>query len=182
MNEPCEKWEDSTVGNTYENFRKFMIKQIIRIEGRKGTLGTSNIPNLVKASTNQANEIVSGELLVQAEEIRALKALIERSSGSDGATSMVNTDTSSVMSSQFQAMKVEIDSLKAAAAATAAATATKSPNPNKKDKKNDGNIAATTCTPYKQRSAPYRIEMKWFLKFCIARFIGSTQWSPGNAT
>ena len=40
------------------------MKQIIRIEGRKGTLATSNIDNMVEDSTKQATEILSGEILV----------------------------------------------------------------------------------------------------------------------
>ena len=60
MNEPCEKWEDSTLAWTYSEFRKFFIKQIIGIEGRKGTLATTNIANMVKDFTKQATEILSG--------------------------------------------------------------------------------------------------------------------------
>ena len=98
-------------------FFRFFIKQIIRIEGRKGTLATANIANLVEDSIKQATKILSGELLVQVEEIRALRAQVERTTVSDGVLSLVNTDTSSVMSNvQYQAMQVEINSLEAVAA------------------------------------------------------------------
>ena len=82
--------------------------QIIRIERRKETLATANIANQVKAFTNQATEILSGELLFQVGEIRELKALIEQNSAVPGndIPSLVNTDSSSIMSIQFQAMKV----------------------------------------------------------------------------
>ena len=108
MNEPCEKLENTTVPQTYTNFCEFFIKQIIRIERRKETLATANIANQVKAFTNQATEILSGELLFQVGEIRELKALIEQNSAVPGndIPSLVNTDSSSIMSIQFQAMKV----------------------------------------------------------------------------
>ena len=52
MNEACEKLEDSpTTVRTYIDFQKFMTKQIILIEDRKGTLATTNIANLVIEST-----------------------------------------------------------------------------------------------------------------------------------
>ena len=116
---------------------------MIRIEGRQGTLTTAKIANLVEASTSQATEILSGELLVQAEEIRQLKATLEQNSPApgNGIPSLIGTDESSVMSSQLQALKVELDSLKAAtvasssAATTAAATAAAKA---KKDGKNRG--------------------------------------------
>ena len=152
MNEPCEKWEDSPLACTYTEFGNFMIKQIIRIEGRKRMLATANIANLVENSTKQATEILSGELLVQVEEMCALRAQIERNTVGDGVPSLVNTGTLSIMSSvQYQAMKVEIDSLKAVVATAAAATTTTTPNNHKKDKCNDNDIAAKAAHPYKQR-------------------------------
>ena len=78
INESCEKWEDSAVACTYNEFQNFMIKQIIQIEGRKGTLATQNIANLVEDSTKQATKILLGEILCQAETIRDLTARIER--------------------------------------------------------------------------------------------------------
>ena len=51
MKIPCEKWGDSPLVHTYPEFCNFMIKQIIRIEGRKGILATANIVNLVEDST-----------------------------------------------------------------------------------------------------------------------------------
>ena len=161
MNEPCEKWEDSTVAPTFVNFRTHMIQQMIRIEGRQGTLATANIANLVEASTNQATEILSGELLVQAEEIRQLKAALEQNSAApgNGIPSLIGTDESSVMSSQLQAMKVKLDSLKAAttasstAATTAAATAAaKAKKDDKRKNKNDNDMPATVLCSFKQRS------------------------------
>ena len=116
------KWDDSTVARTYTEFQNFMIKQVIWFEGRKRALSTANIANLVEDSTKQATKILLGELLVQAEEVCVLRAQIECNTVGDGVPSLVNTDTSSVMSSvQYQAMQVEINSLKAAAA-TATAT------------------------------------------------------------
>ena len=149
MNEPCEKWEDSTLARTYMAFREFFVKQIIRIEGRKGTLATANISNMVEDSTKQATKILSGEILVQAEGICELRALMERNAApGNGIPSLVDTDTSPVISSQFQAIKVKLDSLKAAA--TAAAAAVKKTD-TKKKKQNDNDIPATTINPYKQR-------------------------------
>ena len=51
-------------------------------------------------STKQATEIISGELLVQAEEIRELQAQIDCTAGvGNGIPLLVNTDTSAVISS-----------------------------------------------------------------------------------
>ena len=49
LTESCEKWEDQPANaRTYNDFCVFIIKQIIRIGGRKGTLATQNIANLVE--------------------------------------------------------------------------------------------------------------------------------------
>ena len=70
--ESCEKWEDQpALARTFNDFCTFMIKQSIRIGGRKGTLGSQNIANLVEDANKQSTEVLSGELLVQAEEIRS---------------------------------------------------------------------------------------------------------------
>ena len=70
---PCEKWEDRPVNTcTYGDFHQFMIKQVIRTDNRKGTLGTlgtAKIANLVEEPIKQSTKILSGELLVQAETI-----------------------------------------------------------------------------------------------------------------
>ena len=97
MNEPCENCEDSILARKYSEFQNFMIKQIIQIEGRKGTLATANIANLVKDSTKQATEIILGELLVQAEEICTLRAQIGRNTVYDDVPSLVNTNTLFIM-------------------------------------------------------------------------------------
>ena len=64
---------------------------------------------MVKNSTKQAFEILSREILVQAEEICELRTLMEYNEApGNGIPSLVNTDTPSVISSQFQAMKVKL--------------------------------------------------------------------------
>ena len=60
MNGPCENWEDSILAHTYSEFRNFMIKKLIQIEARKGTLTTANIANMVEDSTKQATGVLSG--------------------------------------------------------------------------------------------------------------------------
>ena len=138
MNKLCEKWEDATVPRTYTAFREFFIKHIIRIEGRKGTLVTANITNMVEDSTKQATEIISGEILVQAEEICELIALMERNAApGNGISSLVNTDKSSIISSQYQAMKVGLDSLKAAATAATTTTASSSSSEDNRHKEEE---------------------------------------------
>ena len=124
-----------------QTFVSSLLNKTFKLKKRKGTLATVNITNLVEASTNQATEILLGGLLVQAEEIQELKALIEQNAAvpGNGIPSLVNTDTLSVMSSQFQAMKVKLDSLKAtiaAAATTAAATVAAKKTDIKKKKQN----------------------------------------------
>ena len=63
---------------------------------------------------------------------------------------MVSTDASFIMSAQYQAMQVKINSLKAAGAA--AISVVKLPDTPKNDKQNDNNIATTAACLYKQRS------------------------------
>ena len=154
--ESCEKWEDQPpLARTFNDFCNFMIKESIKIGGRKGSLASQNIANLVEDANKQSTEVLSGELLIQAEEIRSLKETLDamkHMSGSGGVPSMVNTDTSSVMSQQNQAYQVEIATLRAAAAAAAATPTTVVQKKIKKDKRNDNDMVATTAHPYKQRS------------------------------
>ena len=89
-----------------------MIKEIIKIGRRKGTLASQNIANLVEDANKQSTEVLSGELLIQAEEIRSLRESLDAMKHmTGGVPSMVNTDTSSVMSQQNQAYQVEIATL-----------------------------------------------------------------------
>ena len=161
--EPCKKWEDQPANaRTYADFQRFMIQQVIRFENRRGTLGTANIANLVEESTKISTEILSGELLIQAETIARLGAQLDDRKQSppfppsSGVPSMVNTDTSSVMSQQQQAMQVEINSLKAVAVVAAAAAAVVNPSlarcQTPKANQNDTDMEATVAWPYKQRS------------------------------
>ena len=119
--ESCEKWEEQPAHVlTYNDFCNFMIKESIKIGGRKGTLGSQKIGNLVEDANKQSTEVLSGELLVQAEEIQSLRESLDAMKHlTGGVPSMVNTDTSSVMSQQNQAYQVEIATLRAAAAAAA---------------------------------------------------------------
>ena len=99
LTESCEKWEDQPANaRTYNGFCNFMIKEIIEIGGRKGTLTSQNIANLVEDTNKQSTKVLSGELLVQAEEIHSLKESLDAMKHSTSVPSMVNTDTSSVMS------------------------------------------------------------------------------------
>ena len=131
-----------------------MIKESIKIGRRKGSLGSQNIANLVEDANKQSTEVLSGELLVQAEEIRSLRESLDAMKHLTGVPLMVNTDTSSVMSQQNQVYQVEIVTLRAAAAAAAATTQSVAtpPGKHKKDKRNDYDMAATAAHPYKQQS------------------------------
>ena len=68
---------------------------------------------------------------------------------------MLNTDTSSVMSQQNQAMQVEIKALKAAPVAAAAATTPSGANRtcnNNNRKKSDNDMEASSTQPFSQQS------------------------------
>ena len=76
---------------------------------------------------------------------------------SGGPPSMVNTDASSIMSQQNQAMQVEINSLKAIAMAAAVAAAGTPPPAQTRtqptnNKKSDNYMVATSTHPFSQRS------------------------------
>ena len=76
LNKSCEKWENSPANaRTYADFCCFIIKWIIQIENRKGTLATAKIANIVEESTKQSTKILLGKLLMQAETIRQLSQL-----------------------------------------------------------------------------------------------------------
>ena len=86
----------------------------------------AKIKNLVEVSTKQSTKILLGELLIQADINALLTAQLDEQDNHvyfGGPPSMVNTDTSSVMSQQNQAMQVEINTLKAAAMAALIAVA-----------------------------------------------------------
>ena len=161
--ESCEKWEDQPANlQTYPAFQTFMIKQVIRVENRKGILGTAKIANFVEATTKQLTKSLSGELLIQADTIARLTAQLDEQDNqlqqyAGGPPSMVNTGTSSVMSQQNQAMQVEINSLKAAVmVAVAVAAVTSPPAQNRtcptNKKKSDNDMDPTSTQPFIKRS------------------------------
>lgn len=137
----------------------YFIKEIIKLDIRKGNLGKINITNIVE-DTKKSTKHLLGKLLAYNDIIDVLTAQLKAQEAlppptyipppfplSGGIPSMVSTNTSTVViMQQNQVMQVEINSLKAAAvtqistaASTAAAVAAKFTHhhPNKKIEKEE---------------------------------------------